>query len=71
MQKRLYRNGEDKKVGGVMSGFSEYFGGDPVLWRLGAVLFALLTALVPVVVVYVVAWWLIPEKPSVTYRTIE
>lgn len=70
MEKRLYK-GDHKAVGGVMSGVAEYFGGDPTLWRLGAVLFALLTAVVPVAVVYVIAWWIIPEKPSVEYRVVE
>jgi len=33
--KRLYRNPNDKKVMGVLSGFAAYFGGDPLWWRLG------------------------------------
>lgn len=36
---RLYRNGQDKMIGGVCSGLAEYFGtGDVTFWRLGAVL---------------------------------
>lgn len=36
---RLYRNGQDKMVGGVCSGLAEYFGtSDVTFWRLGAVL---------------------------------
>lgn len=70
MEKRIYRSNE-KVMGGVMSGFADYFGGDPVLWRLGAILLALLTAFVPVAVVYVLAWWIIPERPQVEYRVVE
>lgn len=33
--KRLYRNPDDKKVMGVLSGFAAYFGGDVLWWRLG------------------------------------
>ena len=33
--KRLYRNPEDKKMMGVLSGFAAYFGGDVLWWRLG------------------------------------
>ena len=33
--KRLYRNPDDKKVMGVLSGFAAYFGGDPLWWRMG------------------------------------
>ncbi len=31
----LYRNPDDKKLMGVLSGFAAYFGGDPLWWRLG------------------------------------
>ena len=71
MAKRFYRSKEEKVLGGVMGGFAEYFGGDPVLWRLAGILFALLTAVVPVAVVYVIAWWIIPEKPGVEYRVVD
>ena len=33
--KRLYRNPDDKKLMGVLSGFAAYFGGDVLWWRLG------------------------------------
>ncbi len=33
--KRLYRNPDDKKMMGVLSGFAAYFGGDVLWWRLG------------------------------------
>ena len=33
--KRLFRNPEDKKLMGVLSGFAAYFGGDVLWWRLG------------------------------------
>ncbi len=41
--KRLYRNPRDKVIGGVCSGLAEYFGtNDPLWWRLGFALLALL-----------------------------
>lgn len=40
---RLYRNTQDKLLGGVCSGLAEYFGkGDVVFWRLGTVALALI-----------------------------
>lgn len=33
--KRLYRNPDDKKLMGVLSGFAAFFGGDVLWWRLG------------------------------------
>ena len=35
--RRLYRNLQDRKWMGVLSGFAAYFGGDPLWWRLGYV----------------------------------
>jgi phage shock protein PspC (stress-responsive transcriptional regulator) len=42
--RRLYRNPNDKVVGGVCSGLAEFFmTGDPLWWRLGFVLLTLIT----------------------------
>ena len=41
--KRLYRNPNDKKLFGVLSGFAAYFGGDVLWWRLGDVACVLLS----------------------------
>ncbi|MCS6916091.1 MAG: PspC domain-containing protein [Chitinophagales bacterium] len=63
MQKRLYR-GSEKKLFGVCSGLSEYFGVDPTLIRAVFVVAFLLfgTGLL----VYLVLAILMPEKPSTT-----
>lgn len=45
--KRLYRNPDDKKLLGVLSGFAAYFGGDVLWWRLGYVGLLLLAWIVP------------------------
>lgn len=41
--KRLYRNPDDKKMMGVLSGFAAYFGGDVLWWRLGYAAIVLLS----------------------------
>lgn len=41
--KRLFRNPDDKKLMGVLSGFAAYFGGDVLWWRLGYAAIVLLT----------------------------
>ena len=43
----LYRNPNDKKLLGVLSGFAAYFGGDVLWWRLGFVGLLLLAWIVP------------------------
>ena len=41
-KKKFYRDSKDKILAGVLSGASKYFGGDPLAWRLGFVLFVVL-----------------------------
>lgn len=60
--KRLYRSKTDRKLGGVCGGLSEYFGVDPIFFRLGFILFSL--AYFTGAVVYLLMWWLVPEKPA-------
>jgi len=65
--KRLYRSHTDKKVAGICGGVGEYLDVDPTVVRLGTVIIALVTAIFPVVIGYVIAWIIIPEAPvSVT-----
>ncbi len=59
--KRLYRSKTDRKLGGVCGGLAEYFGVDPIFFRLGFILFSL--AYFTGAVVYLLMWWLVPEKP--------
>ncbi len=65
--KRLYRSYTDKKVAGICGGVGEYLGVDPTVIRLATVIIALLTAIFPVAIGYVIAWIIIPEaQASVT-----
>ena len=63
MTKRLYRNENDKFVGGVCSGLADYFGLDVTLVRLGAVVLGLLTHFFALAA-YVVLWVVMPARPS-------
>lgn len=67
--KRLYRSETDVKIAGVCGGIAEVFGVDPTIVRLVVVIGALLTAVVPFVVGYVVAWWIVPTKSELASRT--
>jgi phage shock protein C len=62
--KRLYRSETEKKVAGLCGGLGEYFDVDPTLIRLLTVVLGLITAVVPLVVAYVIAWIIVPTKPS-------
>jgi len=65
MKKKLYRNVESKLLFGVLAGFADYFGQDVVFWRLGFVVALILTGLMPGILIYLAAWVIIPEKPTI------
>ena len=61
--KRLYRSSEDRMIAGVCGGMGEVYGIDPTLLRLGLVLVGLATAILPMLVVYILATIIIPLRP--------
>jgi phage shock protein C len=67
--KRLYRSETDVKIAGVCGGIAEVFSIDPTLVRLVVVIAALVTVVVPFVVGYLVAWWIVPTKSELAART--
>jgi len=56
--RRLYRNPNDKVLGGVCSGIASYFDVDPVLVRLIFVVLFFMALIGPVA--YIIAWMVIP-----------
>ena len=63
--KKLYLSEKDKKIAGVCGGLGEYFGIDSTLIRLGLVFVALITAVVPAIIVYIIAVLIIPKESAV------
>ena len=61
MNKKLYRNTNDKMIAGVCSGLAEYINVDPTIVRLIWALVALSGA---GVIAYLIAAIIIPEKTS-------
>ena len=61
--KRLYLSSTDKKLAGICGGIAEYMEVDSTIVRLLAVLLALITAVVPFCLAYVIAWIIVPRKP--------
>ena len=62
--KKLYRSLADRKIAGICGGLGEYFSVDPTLIRLAFVFIALLTAILPMLVAYLIGWIIIPESRS-------
>lgn len=57
------RSSTDKDVGGVCAGFAEYFEIDPTLVRIIWVLISIFFAIVPGIIGYLAAWYIIPLAP--------
>ena len=67
MQKKLYRNSENKMVAGVCSGLADYINIDPTVVRL---IWALVGLTGAGILAYLVAAIIIPDKPD-DYVTVE
>jgi phage shock protein C len=61
-QRRLVRNGRDKKIAGVCAGIADYFGLDVTLVRIAFLLFALFGV---GEIVYLVIWIVAPREDPV------
>lgn len=62
---RLHRSASDSKLAGVCGGIAEYFETDSTIVRLVWVLVTFVTGIIPGLVVYLVAWLIMPELPVV------
>ena len=58
---RLYRSRTNRVLAGVCGGIAERYGSDPTAVRLAALIIALFTGIVPMVVAYIIAAIIIPE----------
>lgn len=63
-QRQLYRSRSNRTFAGVCGGLAEYYGADPSAVRLATVVIGLLTGVVPLLIVYLVAAIVIPERPA-------
>ena len=66
MKKRLYRSRDDQVIAGVVAGIAEYFDHDPTLWRLAVVFLIIVSGIMPGLLVYIIAWIVIPIAPTET-----
>ena len=60
--KRLFRSEQNKKIAGLCGGIGEFFDIDPTLVRLVFIFLGLATGLIPFVIGYAIAWWIVPTK---------
>ena len=62
MKKKLERDEEKSVVSGVLAGLANYFDQDPVLFRVLAIMFLILTGIFPGLFIYLAAWMVMPKK---------
>jgi phage shock protein C len=60
--KKLYRSIDSAMLGGVLSGFAEYFDVDVTLVRVLYIFITIFSAFFPAVLAYLICWALIPSK---------
>lgn len=61
-KKKLYRS-NDRILGGVLAGFAEYIYADKTIVRLVYAIVSILSAGFPGLLIYIIAWIVIPPKP--------
>jgi phage shock protein PspC (stress-responsive transcriptional regulator) len=75
MKKKLNRNQNKAVFAGVVSGLADYFEQDPVLFRVIAIAFLILTGFFPGILIYLAGWLVMPkmdfDSPQVDYEVVE
>lgn len=59
---RLVRSRSDRMIAGVLGGIARHFGWSASLLRIVFVLVSILSAAFPGIIVYLIAWLLMPEE---------
>lgn len=67
--KKLYKSEQDSLVWGILGGIGEYFDIDPTVLRLGYVVLVLITGIFPGIIAYIVAYFIIPERPIISHES--
>ena len=62
--RKLYLSEKDRKIFGVCGGIGETYNLDPTLVRLATVFLCIVTGIIPLLVTYIIAWIIIPDKPA-------
>jgi phage shock protein C len=62
--RKIYLSQTDKKIFGICGGIGEAFDVDPTIIRLGAVFLCVATGILPLLVTYIVGWFIIPKRPQ-------
>lgn len=59
---KLYRAEKNKKIAGVIGGLAEYFNWDASLLRVITVILAIMTSVLPVLLIYIIWIFIVPSE---------
>lgn len=59
---KLYRSEKNKKIAGVIGGLAEYFNWDAALLRVITVILAIMTSVLPVLLIYIIWIFIVPSE---------
>ncbi|AZV49935.1 hypothetical protein BJH90_00500 [Bacillus halotolerans] len=59
---RLYRSEKNRKMAGVIGGLAEYFNWDASLLRVITVILAVMTSVIPVLLIYIIWIFIVPSE---------
>lgn len=62
--KQLFRSKTNRVIAGICGGIGEMVNVDPTIIRLLVVFLSVVTAIIPALITYIVAIFIIPEKPD-------
>lgn len=62
--KQLFRSKTNRIIAGICGGIGEMVNVDPTIIRLLVVFLSVVTAIIPALITYIVAIFIIPEKPD-------
>ncbi len=68
--KKLYKSKNNRVASGILGGIGEYYNIDPTIVRIGFVILLLATGFFPFGILYIVAYFLIPEAHG-TYHVVD
>ena len=64
--KKIHLSNTNKKLAGICGGIGETFDIDPTIVRLVFIFIALVTAIIPSLILYLVGWLIIPSISETT-----
>ncbi|MEW6456280.1 MAG: PspC domain-containing protein [Acidobacteriota bacterium] len=62
-RKKLYLSRTDRQIAGFCGGLADYFNIDSSLIRLIYILITFLTGIIGGLIVYIIAWLIVPHRP--------